>query len=96
MHLEPKSTTHYSSKSSELLLGWQNTGSSGKSNEEVNHLVHTVLLHPEFCFDNLQSFNATCKNQKADAAEEQLPFLCSFQHTDIYIKVPSGSKDVPS
>ena len=32
---------------------------------------------------------------KADAAEEKSPFLGSFQHADISIDVPSGSKGVP-
>ena len=94
-HSEPEYSTHYSSKTAELILDWQNTGSSAKSNEEVNRLVHTVLLHPEFQLDALGSFNATRENQKADAAEEQSPFLCSFQHASIDIEVPSGRKGVP-
>lgn len=96
MHSEPEYSAHYSSKTVKLLLDWQNTGSSAKSNEEVNHLVHSVLLHPEFDLDALQSFNATRENRKADAAEEQSPFLCSFQHADIDIEVPSGTRGVPS
>jgi hypothetical protein len=94
-HLKPDRSAHYSSKSAELLLDWQNTGSSAKSNEEVNRLVHAVLFHPEFQLDAVRSFNATRENQKADAAEEQSPFLSSFRHTDINIEVPSGTKDVP-
>ena len=85
----------YSSKSVELLLDWQNTGSSAKSNEEMNRLVHQVLHHPEFELDTLRSFNAGRENKKADAAEEQSPFLQSFQHANIDIEVPSGSKGVP-
>lgn len=46
-------TTLYSSKTAELLLNWQNTGSFTKSDEEINHLVQAVLLHPEFEFDAL-------------------------------------------
>jgi hypothetical protein len=38
----------YSSKTIELLLDWQNTGSSAKSNGEINHLIHKVLHYPEF------------------------------------------------
>ena len=59
----------YSSKTIELLLDWQTTGSSAKSNGEINCLVHGVLHHPEFELDTLQSFHATCENWKADAAE---------------------------
>lgn len=86
----------YSNKSVKLLLDWQNTGSSAKSNQEIDQLVHAVLFHPEFQLDELRSFNATRENQKADAAEERSSFLSSFQHADIGIKVPSGSNEVPS
>jgi hypothetical protein len=86
----------YSSKTVELLLDWQNTGGSGKSDEELNRLVRAVLLHPEFEVDALRSFNASRENRKADAAEEdQSPFLRSFQHADVDIEVPSGSRGVP-
>ena len=93
----PEDLAHsgYSSKTAKLLMDWQNSGSSAKSNGEVNRLVHSVLLHPEFRLDTLQSFNATRENMKADAAEEKSPFLSSFQHADISIDVPSGSKGVP-
>ena len=94
MHLED--SLDYGSKSIELLLGWQNTGGAAKSNEEINRLVHAVLLHPEFQLDTLRSFNATRKNQKADAAEAKSPFLCSFQCADIGIEVPSGRSGIPS
>jgi hypothetical protein len=86
----------YSNKTVELVMDWQNTGSSVKSNEEVNRLVHNVVLHPDFDPDDLQDFNATRANQKADAAEEKSPFLQSFQEVDVDIEVPSGSKQIPS
>jgi hypothetical protein len=85
----------YSNKSVELLLDWQNSGSAGKSNEEINRLVRDVLLHPDFKLGELQNFNATRENQNADKADEKSPFLRSFQHSDIHIDVPSGSKDIP-
>jgi hypothetical protein len=85
----------YSSKSVALLLEWQNTGSSAKSNDKINCLVRSVLLHPEFQPDTLQSFNATRENKKADAAGEQSPFQGSFKCANVDIEVPSGSKDVP-
>jgi hypothetical protein len=85
----------YSSKSVALLLEWQNTGSSGKSNDEINRLLRSVLLHPEFQLDALRSFNAARENRKADAAGEQSPFQGSFKCVNVDIEVPSGSKDVP-
>lgn len=95
MPSEPEYPAYHSSKSVELLLDWQNTGSSAKSNDEVNRLVHSVLLHPEFHVGALQTFNATHDNRKADAAQEKSPFLHSFQCADVGIQVPSGSKHVP-
>jgi hypothetical protein len=85
----------YSSTTAELLLDWQNSGGAAKSNDEINRLVHGVLLHPEFEVDALPSFNATRENRKVDAAEEQSPYLHSFQRADLDIEVPSGSKGVP-
>ena len=65
----------YTNKTIELLLNWQNSGSSAKSNDELNRLVKEVLFHPKFKRDELQKFNATRENQKADAAQEQSQFL---------------------
>ena len=85
----------YTNRTVELLLDWQNSGSSAKSNNELNHLVKEVLLYPKFKLDELSKFNATCENQKADTIEEQsqLEYLRGFHHADIVIEVPSGSKN---
>ena len=85
----------YTNRTVELLLDWQNSGSSAKSNNELNCLVKEVLLHPKFKLDKLSKFNAMHENQKADAIEEQsqLEYLQGFYHANIIIKVPSGSKD---
>ena len=85
----------YKTKSIELVMDWQNTGSSAKSNSEVNRLVRDVLCHPDFRPEDLVHFNATRENQKADAAEEDSPFLRSFVHANISIDVPSGRKGSP-
>jgi hypothetical protein len=85
----------YKTKSVELVMDWQNSGSSAKSNEELNRLVHDVLCHPEFRLDELSQFNAACENRKADTAEENSPFLQSFMHATISIDVPSGNKHSP-
>jgi hypothetical protein len=60
----------YKTKSVELVMDWQNSSSSAKSNKEFNHLIHDVLCHPEFQLDELSQFNAACENCKADTAEE--------------------------
>ncbi len=83
----------YTNQTVELLLDWQNSGSSAKSNDELNRLVKEVLLHPKFKLNELLKFNAMCENQKADATEEQSQYLQGFHHADIVIEVPSSSKD---
>jgi len=52
----------YSNMSSELLMNWQNSFSSMKSNEETTCLVKSILLHPQFQLGNLVKFNATNEN----------------------------------
>jgi len=84
----------YSSITTELLLDWQHTGSSKKSNEEINCLVHHVIFHPNFQYEDLELFNATRENQKVEAALEKSNFLRTFHHANVNIKVPSGSKHV--
>ena len=84
----------YSNKTTEILLNWQSSGSSKKSDEEVTRLVHSVLYHNEFNLEDLRKFNATREHQKADAAEAK--FLQSFRHTSVNIDVPSGSSHEPS
>jgi hypothetical protein len=84
----------YTNKSAGLVVNWQNTGSSVKSNIEINRLVHKVILHPEFRLDDLKTFNVARENQKVDMADANSPLLQSFQHTEIQISIPLGSKDI--
>ncbi len=91
--VEEEEVSLYTNQTVELLLDWQNSGSSAKSNDELNRLVKEVLLHPKFKLNKLLKFNATCENQKADATEEQSQYLQGFHHADIVIEVPSSSKD---
>ena len=88
----------YTNKTAGLMVDWQNTGSSVKSNNEIDRLVREVILHPEFQLDDLKTFNAARENRKADMAdsdsEAESHLLQSFQHADIQISIPSGSKDI--
>jgi len=89
---ETENLTPFLTKFVNMIIDWQNTGSSAKSNEEINRLVRNVLCHPDFRLEELEHFNAARANRKADAAEEKSPFLRSFTHADITIEVPSGVK----
>jgi hypothetical protein len=84
----------YTNKTAELMVNWQNTGSSSKSNNEINCLVHKVILHTEFRIDQLKTFNTAQENQKADLANAKSPLLQTFQHADIHISIPLGNKDI--
>jgi hypothetical protein len=85
----------YKNKTVQLIMDWQSTGSSIKSNKEVTRLVHDVMLHPDFTVDELLNFSATRENQNADAAEREATFLQAFQQIAVSIDVPSGVKNVP-
>ena len=68
----------YTNKSAVLIVDWQNTRSPAKSNVEVNHLIHNIILHPDFQLDQLCSFNVARENQRADLAEAESPLLNTF------------------
>ena len=72
---ETEVSSPYKTNSVKLVIDWQNTGSSAKSNEELNRLVHNVLYHLDFRLDELVHFNAGRENRKADVAKENSPFL---------------------
>ena len=80
----------------ESLINWQNTGSTSKSNNEVNRLVKDVLCHPEFSVNDLKAFDATRENQRLDKADAKSPHLRAFQETSVTIDIPSGDKTIPA
>jgi len=82
-------------ESVEMLMNWKDSGTSTKSDAEVNRLVKDVLLDPNFKLEDLLGFNVARENQRSDAAEKNSPFFDSFQTADINIEVPSGTKGVP-
>lgn len=82
-------------QSVELLMNWKDSGPSTKSDGEINRLVNEVLLDPNFNLEDLRGFRAARENRRADMADENTPFLDSFQTATVEIEVPSGSKDVP-
>ena len=82
-------------KSIEMIMNWKYSGATTKSDTEVNRLVSEVLLDPNFKVEDLQGFNVAKENRHSDAAENNSPFLDSFQTANIDIKIPSGAKGVP-
>ena len=77
------------------LLRWMNTGSSSKSEGEVNCLVNDVLGSPDFRAEDLQNFNAHRENGRLDRANKATPLEDNFQVVDIPIEVPTGKPGDP-
>ena len=93
--LPPSPIPVHRNESVEMLMNWKDSGTSTKSDAEVNRLVKDVLLDPDFKLEDLQGFNVARENQRSDAAEKNSPFFDSFQTADINIEVPSGTRGVP-
>lgn len=80
----------------DLLLHWQNSGSSTKSHAEMDRLVD-ILHHPDFSVNDLpKNFSAARENRKQDQQEEKSSHLKGFQETTVKIEVPSGDKNTCS
>jgi len=76
-------------------MTWLNSGSSTKSEGEVDRLVQHVILNPEFNVNDLTGFSASRENRRFDKSDkESSPFGDHFQTIDIEIEVPSGDKNV--
>jgi len=93
--LPPSPSPVHRNESVDMLMNWKDSGTSTKSDAEVNRLVNDVLLDPIFKLEDLQGFSVARENQRSDAAEKKFPFFDSFQITDINIEVPSGTSGIP-
>ena len=60
---EPDFEPVHKNSTIESLINWQNTGSTLKSNNEINCLVRDVLRRPGFSVEDLEDFDATRENQ---------------------------------
>ncbi|KAF5316669.1 hypothetical protein D9619_006659 [Psilocybe cf. subviscida] len=94
MQVPPPAPVHRN-ESVEMLMNWKDTGAITKSDAEVNRLVKDVLLDPSFKLEDLHGFNVARENRESDAADNQSPFLDSFQTANIDIEIPSGTKGIP-
>jgi hypothetical protein len=93
---DPDSEPVHKNSTIESLINWQNTGSTSKSNNEVNRLVRDVLRRPGFSVEDLEGFEATRENQRLDKADARSPHLRAFQETSVTIDVPSGDETKPA
>jgi hypothetical protein len=67
-------------------MNWKESGTSTKSDAEVNCLVNGVLLDPYFKLKDLQGFNVVRENQWSDAAENKSPFSTLFKRPTSKLK----------
>ena len=78
------------------LMRWMNTGSSSKSEGDVNRLVSDVLGASDFRVADLHNFNAHRENTRLDTADKTTPLGDNFRTTSIAIEVPTGKPGDPS
>jgi hypothetical protein len=76
-------------------MHWLNSGSSSKSEGEINRLVNDVINAPDFRIEDLNNFNARRANTCLDKADKTSPLDNSFQNASITIEVPTGSPSPP-
>jgi hypothetical protein len=74
-------------------MRWVNTGSSSKSEGEVDRLVHDVLNAADLQAEDLQDFSTHRQNQRLDISNKAASLKDDFQVTSIDIKVPAGRPD---
>jgi hypothetical protein len=91
--LPPSPSPVYRNESVEMLMNWKESGTSTKSDAEVNRFVNGVL-DPNFKLEDLQGFNVARENRQSDTVEKKSPFFDSFQMADINIEVPSGTSGI--
>ncbi|RXW14488.1 hypothetical protein EST38_g11369 [Candolleomyces aberdarensis] len=78
-----------------LLSEWQITGSSEKSNKEMDRLVNEVFMDPNFNLDDARRFKAQRVASEIDKNEASTSFFNQFSEASVPIEVPSGNPDVP-
>ena len=75
------------------LMHWVNTGSSSKSEGEVDRLVNDVINTPNFHVDDLRNFNTCRQHHRLDTSNRTTPLEDDFQVTSVTIEVPAGEQD---
>ena len=80
----------FSSMSVWRLMRWMNTGSSSKSEGEVDRLIRDVINAPDFQAEDLQDLNTHRENRRLDTANKATPFEDDFQAASLTIEVPTG------
>ncbi|KAH9476132.1 hypothetical protein JR316_0011703 [Psilocybe cubensis] len=77
------------------LMTWANNGQTTKSHEQINELVHDVLLADDFNPKDLIDFEARNQNAKLDQAIAGSALRSQFTESSVDILVPSGTVSRP-
>ena len=72
------------------LMRWVNTGSSSKSEGEVDRLVKDVINAPDFQAEDLRNFNTHRQHHHLDTSNKASPLQDNFKVSSITIEVPAG------
>lgn len=76
------------------LMTWFSSGSKNKSYEDCDHLVHDVILSPEFNVADIpKNFDARREAAKLDADSEFAPD--GWEECSVKIDVPDGKRHMP-
>lgn len=76
------------------LMTWFSGGSKNKSYEDCNHLVHDVILSPDFNVDDIpKNFDARREAAKLDTESELAPD--EWEECSVKIDVPDGKRHMP-
>jgi len=76
------------------IMKWFNSGSSMKTEAEVNRLVKEIHSACGFPDSDLEGFDVRRETKRLDVAQMLRPFADGFQETNLKISVPSGDPDV--
>ncbi|KAL5480587.1 hypothetical protein ACEPAI_1858 [Sanghuangporus weigelae] len=77
-----------------LLICWMNRENKMKTYEEVDRLVHDVLLHPDFDIQDLRNFVAKCEHDRFDlyikspADQNNTKSMDGWREGSVKIKLP--------
>ena len=72
------------------LMWWLNSGSTSKSEGEVDRSVNNVLNANDFRLEDLRNFSSHHENSCLDATNNTSPLEDGFQVTSVTIEVPTG------
>ena len=75
------------------IMSWFNSGSTMKTEAEVNRLAKEIRDAGGFPDSDLEGFDVRRETKRLDAAQNLRPFGDGFQEASLKINVPSGDRD---